>query len=91
MFLSDYITSLRKLLNEHGDTDLIFTSIDDEGNGYNRVTYEPELRLLSPHEDSHRPEGLMEPQNTTESLEDWLADNYIDEEDVTELKTAILL
>lgn len=42
MKLTKYIEKLQKLLKEHGDLELIY-STDDEGNAYNTVNYEPSL------------------------------------------------
>ena len=45
MKLSEYITSLNKLLEENPEASeyLVITSIDDEGNGFNPVHYEPQI------------------------------------------------
>ena len=45
MKLSEYITSLNKLLEENPEAAdyLVITSIDDEGNGFNPVHYEPQI------------------------------------------------
>jgi hypothetical protein len=40
MKLSEHIKSCQGILNKHGDLDC-YTSIDDEGNGYNEVHYSP--------------------------------------------------
>ena len=75
-----------------GDTDLLYTAADDEGNSYNRASYAPEFRYLSPHEDNeYRPESLLSIQEEGETLEEWLDNNCLDEEDIPKLKKVILL
>lgn len=91
MLLSEYIEALQEMLAEIGDTDMLYTAVDAEGNGYNKACYAPELRMLSPHENEHRPEDLMDPQGEDEPLEDWLDNNCLDEEDIPKLKKVILL
>lgn len=90
MKLTEYIQSLQGLLEEHGDIERLYTSIDDEGNGYNEIEWAPECRFLSPHEEDYRPENLIQMQGE-ESLEAWLDNNCIDEEDIPNLKKVILL
>lgn len=91
MFLSEYIKVLQEMMVEFGDTDMLYTAIDEEGNGYNKACYAPECRLLSPHDDEHRPENLIEPKSDGEPLEDWLDHNCLDEDDIPSLKKVILL
>ena len=45
MKLSEYITSLNKLLEENPEASdyLVITSIDDEGNGFSPVHYSPQI------------------------------------------------
>ena len=45
MNLKEYATSLNKLLEDHPEAAefQVVTSIDDEGNGFNKVFYEPQL------------------------------------------------
>lgn len=90
MKLTKYIKALQALHKKHGNC-LLFTSNDDEGNGYRCVFYEPELRFLSPNEDEHRPDSLVEEREADETLEHWLENSYLDEEDVPKLKKVILL
>lgn len=91
MKLAKYIKVLQELHKKHGDC-LLFTSVDDEGNGYNIVHSEPEVRFLSPHDDIHHPDSLVEDRvEEDETLEEWLENNYIDEEDIPKLKKVILL
>lgn len=92
MLLSEYIETLQGMLAEIGDTNLLFTSVDDEGNGYNRASYAPEFRYLSSHEDNeYRPKSLISIQGEGETLQEWLDNNCLDEEDVAGLKKVILL
>ena len=90
MKLTTYIKVLQALYKEHGNC-ILFTPIDDEGNGYNRVTCPPEVRYLSPHEDKYRPDSLIEPRGKDEPLKNWIDNSYIDEEDIPKLDTVILL
>jgi len=49
MKLTEYIKGLQDLLEEHGDLDCYY-AIDDEGNSYQKVNYNGELRYLLPEE-----------------------------------------
>lgn len=91
MKLSDYIKKCKEILDEHGDIESMFTAIDDEGNGYNSVSFGPEIRYLSPSENDWRPDYLISEQEEDQSLEDWLDDNCLDEEDIPKLKKVVLL
>lgn len=42
MKISEMIKNLQEFMDEHGDLDC-FYAIDDEGNGYGKVHYEPSL------------------------------------------------
>ena len=42
MKLTKYIEQLQELLREHGDLELIYSK-DDEGNGYEKVHYDPSV------------------------------------------------
>jgi len=46
MNLKEYIDHLQSIYDEHGDLELCY-SIDDEGNGYSRGVYAPEVRTTS--------------------------------------------
>jgi hypothetical protein len=92
MKLSTYIQELQDLQEEHGDIQLMYTAADAEGNGYTRVTFGPEMRLLSPHENQHTPEDLIEFRDEeSEDLEEWLDNNCLDMEDLAKLEKVLLL
>ena len=40
MKLKEYIEKLQELYLEHGDLELVY-AVDDEGNYYNKVSYDP--------------------------------------------------
>ena len=42
MKLKEYIEKLQKLYLEHGDLELVY-AVDDEGNYYNKVCYDPDI------------------------------------------------
>ena len=44
--LSEYIKALQALYEDHGDTLPLYYSIDDEGNDYKPVYYEPGTMVL---------------------------------------------
>lgn len=90
MMLSEYIKGLQAMLEEIEDTDLLFTSVDDEGNGYNRAGYAPEIRLIC-KDDMYRPKEMIEPRREDEPLEEWLDNNCLDEEDIKNLLQVVLL
>lgn len=45
MNLKQYIEELQKLYNEHGDLEIIYAA-DDEGNGYEKVHYNPSIMFF---------------------------------------------
>lgn len=90
MKLKEYIEELNRLLDEVGDVDL-YTSIDDEGNGYNQICFSPEVRYLSPHEDKRHPDYLIPEREEDQILRYWLDENGIEEEDYKKLKRVVLL
>ena len=91
MKLSAYIKDCQDILDRYGDIEYLFTSIDDEGNGYNQVTYSPEIRLLMNPGDDTRPDSLICPRHQDENVEDWLDNNCLDIEDVPLLERVVLL
>lgn len=98
MKLKQYIEELQKLYDEHGDL-VLYSAIDDEGNGYNQVYYGPGVRLLPSHEEEYRPENLVPMPEEGESLEEWSYDHcmedYYDEDtkelDLSECKKVVLI
>lgn len=42
MRLTEYIAKLQRIKDDYGDLELIYAK-DDEGNGYNKVSYLPEM------------------------------------------------
>lgn len=76
MTLKEYISDLQKILEEHGDLKLIYSS-DDEGNSYHRVGSSPVVRYTDFSDDF-----------IYESMEECLDADYIyyeNEEDRAEL------
>ena len=49
MKASELIINLQKLIEEHGDLDVIYAK-DDEGNGYSEVYYNPSVGMYSCNE-----------------------------------------
>jgi hypothetical protein len=92
MKLSKYIKALQDIQDKHGDIGLLYTARDSEGNGYTRSTYPPEVRYISPSEDNlYSPDNLIQERTKKETLEEWLENGYLDEEDIPKLKKVILL
>lgn len=93
MKLSTYINDLKEILDVLGDTELLFTASDDEGNSYNRAGYSPDIRLIHSKNpsDEWRVDQLIEERKEGESLESWLDDNCLDEEDLKDLHKVVLL
>jgi len=54
MKLKEYIEKLQRIYEEEGDVSF-YVSIDDEGNGFNMVTYDRSVVLLSDGEDKQHP------------------------------------
>lgn len=96
MKLSEYIETLQKVLEKVGDIDYIYQSIDDEGNGFNLVEYEPEIRYLNKNENWHRPDTLIpekpEDCSSEDHANDWgLELNKNGEIDWSDFKKVILV
>ena len=47
MKLSEYIKRLQELKKEHGNVEVIY-SMDDEGNGFQKVHYHPTAGIFEP-------------------------------------------
>ena len=90
MTLKTYIEELTELLGEVGDVDL-YTAIDEEGNGYNKVCFSPGISYLSPYENQHRPDYLIPEKTSEEEYRHWLDENSLEEDEVKFLKKVILL
>ena len=45
MKLKEYIEKLQELYLEHGDLELVY-AVDDEGNYYNKVSYDPSIMSM---------------------------------------------
>ena len=91
MKLSKHIKLCIDLLAKHGDIKLLYTAADAEGNGYTRVTYGPEIRYLMPHENQHSPEDLIQEKEDDQTIEQWIEDVGLDEEDIPKLKKVVLI
>ena len=48
MKISEMIKNLQEFMNEHGDIDCWYAR-DDEGNGFQRVSYDPSLFYVDEH------------------------------------------
>ena len=46
MKLNKYIESLQKVLKKHGNVDVVY-SIDDEGNGFEKVHFDPTVGFFN--------------------------------------------
>jgi hypothetical protein len=77
MKLSKYIKTLQKMLDEHGDIKLLYTSADAEGNSYNRVHSKPEFRFLGlfPGHSYECPDHLYPNQRKDQHYQEWLREN----------------
>ena len=53
MKLSKYIKKLEKILKDNGDMECCY-SIDDEGNQYNLVVYEPSILYINKDNEDNR-------------------------------------
>lgn len=91
MTLSNYIKHSLDLLARVGDTDLLYTAIDDEGNGYNKSVYAPEIRYLANYENEKRPEVLIPEKEDGQSDEEWADEYGFDVEDIPNFKKVILM
>ena len=49
MKISELVKNLQEILEKYGDLDLI-TAIDDEGNGFNEIYFEPSIGYYEDHE-----------------------------------------
>lgn len=49
MKLQEYINNLQKVLDEHGDLDVVY-AVDDEGNGFGEVHFTPTVGHYSDRE-----------------------------------------
>lgn len=57
MKLSEMIENLQNFMSEHGDVDC-WWAVDDEGNGYKEVTYEPTLMYKNEYGDVYCQEDI---------------------------------
>lgn len=85
MKLSKYIKQLQEILQQLGDTEHMFQSIDDEGNGYKHVHFSPSICYVPKHElDGNFIEGLVPQQDPEDSREEWLENWGITEEELSD-------
>ena len=59
MKISEMIKNLEEFKAEHGDLDCWY-AVDDEGNGYQRVYYDPSLYYVNEDGEMYREEDLEE-------------------------------
>lgn len=59
MKISEMITNLQSFLEEHGDLDCYY-AVDDEGNAYHEVYYEPSLYFITECEDVYQADDLSD-------------------------------
>jgi hypothetical protein len=90
MRLKKYIKNLQRIADQYGNLDL-YTSADDEGNGFRRLRFAPEIRLLLTDEDVEMPEDLVPTQEDEQTREEWLDSNGLDEEYIKDAKPVVLL
>ena len=57
MKISDMIKNLYAFMDEHGDLDCWY-AVDEEGNGYHPVYFDPSLRYVNSYEDVFQEEDL---------------------------------
>lgn len=72
MKISEMIKNLEEFKAEHGDLDCWYAK-DDEGNGYQRVYYDPTLYYVDEDNEMH----------SEEDLEEYLEEYELTKEDVT--------
>lgn len=72
MKISEMIKHLEEFKAEHGDLDCWY-AVDDEGNGYQKVYYDPSFRYVNEDGDMY----------SEEDLEEYLEDYELTKEDVT--------
>jgi hypothetical protein len=91
MKLSKYLKALQEIYKELGDTELLFTADDAEGNGFTRQHWKPEIRYLRKGENEDRPDELIPMKVDEESDEEWLGCHCIDDGVVADFKKVVLL
>lgn len=57
MKISDMIKNLYAFMDEHGDLDCWY-AVDDEGNDFKPVYFDPSLRYVNEHEETFQQEDL---------------------------------
>lgn len=57
MKISDMIKNLYAFMDEHGDVECWY-AVDDEGNGFSPVYFDPSLRYVNVYEDVFQEEDL---------------------------------
>jgi len=68
MLLSEYIKKLQEVEEKHGGNLKVVYSIDDEGNAYHGVFYEPSLGNFSRTGDEWSPLECTEPDRKPDSV-----------------------
>ena len=70
MKLSEYIEKLQEILVTNGDVENLYTSADDEGNSYNKVSFGAEIRFLPKGEAGNRRPDHLYQESEKEYCED---------------------
>ena len=85
MKLSNYIQELQEILDQLGDTELMFQARDAEGNGYNRVHYSPSICYVPKYEmNSHVIEECVCAPDPEEDYDNWLGCNGLEDANIEE-------
>lgn len=74
MKISKMLTNLQEFMEEHGDLDCYY-AVDDEGNAYHEVYYDPSLYYINEYGDVYQEEDIADE----------------DPEDVAELKKICII
>ena len=67
MKVSEMIKNLAEFINEHGDIECWY-AVDDEGNGYQKIYYEPSLYYINDDDEVYQ--SLEELEIEEEDIED---------------------
>ena len=62
MILSEYIKSLKEIFTDNGDLEVVY-SIDDEGNDFNKVFFNPSIGHYSSQNREYYDENSVEEKN----------------------------
>ena len=68
MKISQMIENLQTFMSEHGDLDCYY-AVDDEGNAYYKVYYEPALYYMSKYGDIYSSRDVEDEEEDTDDFE----------------------